>query len=203
MLKTKDALRKEIKKVRNCIPSSMRETLSASIHERLYTDDDWQSADSVLIYCSCRSEVLTAPLIEHALHSKQHVLVPCIPDGSDEMIAVKITSLTEISDVCRYGMLQPKKEMCKSFDGPIDLIMVPGVVFDRRGGRIGSGKGYFDQFLLKYSRSVRTGLAFACQITSRITEESHDVRMHKIFTEKEVIVPALPRKGWARAQSKN
>ena len=187
MSMTKNKLRKEMQTVRNCIPLELREELSMRIHERLYADDDWRAAGTVLLYCSCRSEVLTTALIEHALQLKKHVLVPCIPDERNEMIAVQIRAFEDISEVCRYGMMQPKKELCTPFDGQIDLIVLPGMVFDRSGSRIGSGNGYFDQFLLKYPQAVKAGLAFSCQITPHITEEVHDIRMHKLFTEHEVI----------------
>ncbi|MFH1380205.1 MAG: 5-formyltetrahydrofolate cyclo-ligase [bacterium] len=187
-MKSKGFLRKKIKRLRDNLTAQARKTKSIKIRGFLYQDDAWKNACSVMIYYSCRSEVLTEEIIQHALTGSKEVLIPCVDAKNTRMIAVKITDMTDIADRCAYGMLQPKKELCTAYTGHIDLIIVPGIVFDTQGGRIGSGKGYFDAFLALHPHSCRIGLAYACQVEKKIDQAAHDVRMHKIITEEGTVM---------------
>ena len=89
-----------------------------------------------------------------------------------------------------YKILEPKEELrsvaAKKVDvKEIDLIIVPGVAFDRRGGRTGHGKGYYDK-LLEHARpdTPLVALAFECQMFDEIPMQDHDVFMDKVVTEK-------------------
>lgn len=89
-----------------------------------------------------------------------------------------------------YGILEPerrKKEEGSLSD--VDLILVPGLGFDRRGRRLGRGKAYFDRFLKKSKKAVKVGIAFQKQIIPKIPIEKHDVKMNFIVTEKTMISP--------------
>ena len=68
----------------------------------------------------------------------------------------------------------------------LDVILIPGIAFDRRGHRIGSGKGYYDRFLTR-TQAVRIGLAYDFQVIDRVPAEPHDVKMDWIVTESEMI----------------
>jgi 5-formyltetrahydrofolate cyclo-ligase len=71
--------------------------------------------------------------------------------------------------------------------GEIDLIVVPGVAFDRRGGRTGHGKGYYDKLLTHARRdTVLVAVAFECQVFSEVPMTERDVFMDRIVTEKAV-----------------
>jgi 5-formyltetrahydrofolate cyclo-ligase len=87
-----------------------------------------------------------------------------------------------------YGILEPSGSNGNEVESAaLDLIIVPGVVFDRRGNRIGHGKGYYDQLLRKTSTIISIGLLFECQLVNYIPVEEHDVRVRKIITEKRVL----------------
>ena len=184
---TKNKLRKEVLQHRNSISESHKRILSEKIHAFLLSDPVWQSAQTVMLYSACRSEVVLDRVIEHALKHKNIVLIPCILDDQKHMIPVRVASLSDISDRGRYGMLQPKRELCEPYKGLIDLVVVPGVVFDHYGARIGYGKGYYDMFLKQYPQRMRIGIAFACQLREKIVQTIHDVAMHKIITEHSVV----------------
>ena len=74
--------------------------------------------------------------------------------------------------------------LCK--ENNIDVILVPGLAFDRNGGRMGFGKGYYDR-LLESSKAVKIGLCYDFQILEKIPTESHDVPMNFVITEKEIL----------------
>jgi 5-formyltetrahydrofolate cyclo-ligase len=174
--------------VRDCLKPQERDTASSVIINRVLHDYDWMHAATVMVYMSCRSEVSTEVLVQEALKVKKHVMVPCIPDGSDDIIPVAIQDISDVSAVCRYGMLQPRKELCQAFAGTMGVIVVPGVVFSRSGARVGSGKGYFDVLLARHFQAVKIGLAFECQMVSDVPVEPHDVMMDKVITEQNVYV---------------
>jgi 5-formyltetrahydrofolate cyclo-ligase len=84
--------------------------------------------------------------------------------------------------------LEPKKNYIKEVSiESIDLIIVPGVVFDRNGNRIGHGMGYYDRLLKKSHNIPRIGLAFEFQIVKKIEAEEHDERIDMIITEDRII----------------
>ena len=84
-----------------------------------------------------------------------------------------------------YGILEPKT-VRKADENNIDVILVPGLAFDRNGGRMGFGKGYYDR-LLESSKAVKIGLCYDFQILEKIPTESHDVPMNFVITEKEIL----------------
>ena len=85
------------------------------------------------------------------------------------------------------GILEPKKEHIAPFDiSDVDIVVVPGIVFDMYGHRIGFGNGGYD-LLLNDSKALKVGLAFSFQIFDRVPAEAHDVPVDIIVTEKEII----------------
>ena len=116
-------------------------------------------------------------------------LVPYCVDGELELF--HLTDMNELS-VGMYKILEPKAELRtlpekKVKPEELDLVMVPGVAFDRRGGRMGHGFGYYDK-LLEHARpdAPLVALAFECQLFEEIPTQSHDVYMDKIITEKAI-----------------
>ena len=86
-----------------------------------------------------------------------------------------------------YGIQEPSPEKrIKMNPEIIDLVIVPGIAFDRQGGRLGHGKGYYDRFL-QFTRAFRLGLAFDCQLLKTVPTESHDVPMNAILSESGIV----------------
>ncbi|MDP7322999.1 MAG: 5-formyltetrahydrofolate cyclo-ligase, partial [Candidatus Woesearchaeota archaeon] len=88
-----------------------------------------------------------------------------------------------------WGILEPKDEFIRKFDiENVDLVIIPGIVFDQNGHRIGYGYGYYDRFLKKLDKNVvKIGFGFEFQIVDKIPEEKHDVPVDIMVTEKRVI----------------
>ena len=83
----------------------------------------------------------------------------------------------------RFGIPEPKAKRARAGNPKnLDLVVVPGLGFDRRKGRLGRGEGYFDRFLKKTGKTRRIGLAFQEQIVDFIPMQAHDVRVHQIIT---------------------
>ena len=127
--------------------------------------------------------------MDKALASGKKIVVPYCVDGELELFHLE---QNEELSVGMYQILEPKAELraIASKRVPvleIDLIIVPGVAFDSRGGRTGHGKGYYDK-LLEHARpdTPLVALAFECQLFEEIPMQQHDVFMDKVITEKRV-----------------
>jgi 5-formyltetrahydrofolate cyclo-ligase len=112
-----------------------------------------------------------------------------VPISDTTNHTLQISHLSKFSDLSpgTYGILEPKKEKIKPTSiHEIDIVLVPGVAFDRFGHRLGQGGGYYDWFLSK-TNVVSIGLAFEFQILKEIPVEPHDQRVDLIVTEEKLI----------------
>jgi len=166
-----------------------KDELSREIVARFMALPEYQAAKTVLFYLDVRSEVRTRHSLSDALAGGKKIVVPYCVDGELELFHLE--SLDELS-TGMYKILEPKPELrtvsAKRVDvAELDLIMVPGVAFDRRGGRTGHGKGYYDK-LLEHARpqTPLIALAFECQLFDEIPMQPHDVFMDKLITEAAV-----------------
>jgi 5-formyltetrahydrofolate cyclo-ligase len=126
-----------------------------------------------------KDEVDTRELVRDALREKA-VLLPYV--AQERIYAGAITDLDDLSRG-PYGTLEPAT---KRPAAEIDLVLVPGVAFDRSRHRLGYGKGYYDAFL-RGVPAVKVGVAFARQIVPSIPAEAHDVQMDIVVTEEGVL----------------
>lgn len=189
----KKKLRTAYLKKRDAIDFEKRKEASAKIEKWVFANKRLKAAQTVFVYVSYKSEVDTKNIIQHALRLGKRVAVPKV-DGL-RMDFYEIHSWEELFPGA-FGILEPQaedKEPVVPAEG--DVMLVPGAVFDRKGSRIGYGKGYYDrywnQIVSTYgSKPYLMGLAFACQITPRlIPAEEHDKKMDCILTERRVIMP--------------
>lgn len=166
-----------------------KDEISREIVARCMGLPEYQRADTVLFYLDVRSEVRTRNDLATALASGKKIVVPYCVDGELELF--HLTDPDQLS-VGMYRILEPRPEL-RSVAAhrvevqDIDLIIVPGVAFDREGGRTGHGKGYYDK-LLEHARpdTPLVALAFECQLFDKIPMQEHDVFMDKVITEKAV-----------------
>ena len=165
-----------------------KDELSREIIARCMALPEYQRAQTVLFYLDVRSEVRTRNDLDKALASGKKIVVPYCVDGELELFHLEQSD--ELS-VGMYRILEPKPELrtvaAKKVDvSEIDMIIVPGVAFDRRGGRTGHGKGYYDK-MLEHARpdTPLIALAFECQLFDEIPMQDHDVFMDKVITERD------------------
>jgi len=175
-----------------------KDELSRQIVRRFMALPEYQTAKTVLFYLDVRSEVRTRHSLEEALAGGKKIVVPYCVEG-EILELFHLENMDELS-LGMYRILEPKPEL-RSLSAKqvpveeIDLIMVPGVAFDRRGGRTGHGKGYYDK-LLEHARpeTPLVALAFECQMFPEIPMQDHDVFMGKVITEQ-AIYEGLGRDG--------
>ncbi len=167
-----------------------KEELSQHIVQQFMSLPEYAKAKTVLFYVDVRSEVRTRQSLPAALASGKTIVIPWCTE-TVELALFRLESMEELA-IGMYKILEPKPELRllpeKQVDPKtLDLVMVPGVAFDRRGARMGHGKGYYDK-LLENARpeTPLVALAFECQLFPEIPVAPHDVFMDKIITEKAI-----------------
>lgn len=166
-----------------------KDAVSTQITDRVTTLPEYTAAQCVMWYVDVRDEVRTRHALPAALESGKKTVIPYCVDGELELFHLE--SMDEL-EVGMYRILEPRSELrevaSKQVDvKDLDLILVPGVAFDRRGGRTGHGKGYYDK-LLENARleTPLISLAFECQMFDEIPMQDHDIFMDKVVTEAHV-----------------
>lgn len=182
----KSNTRKRLALIRDTLSNGERKTFSESIKNNLVKLDVYKKAKTVLLYCSFGSEVETRPLIKKLLKDKKTTLLPVIIPKTKTIKALEIKNFEKDTQVGHLKITEPKN-YCKEFaKNEIDLIIAPGIAFGEKGERLGYGKGFYDRFLHGYN-GIIIGICFENQVTDQIILEEHDVKMHKIVTEKRVV----------------
>jgi small GTP-binding protein len=133
-----------------------------------------------------RSDVVLMVIdaIDGITEQDKKIIVPITDIESGTLSLSYINSMDDMKKGA-YGILEPKT-VRKADENNIDVILVPGLAFDRNGGRMGFGKGYYDR-LLESSKAVKIGLCYDFQILEKIPTEIHDVPMNFVITEKEIL----------------
>lgn len=148
---------------------------SSLILNKLESHKDFIEAKTVMLYSSLPDEVQTIEFIEKWRHKKRIILPTVV---GDDIIPVELTDDTDFA-IGDFNILEPQN---KPYNGSYDLIIVPGVAFDKYGNRIGRGKGYYDRFLSKHMDIKRIGICFDFQLIERVPTEDNDIRMHEIIS---------------------
>lgn len=148
---------------------------SRVISEKFLALPVFKKAETILFYASFQGEVDTFALMDKAVELKKTVAVPFVCRKENKIIPMVITSTKELNKG-RYGIPEPVFDRSRSVDPDmIDLVVVPGVAFDRGNNRLGRGAGYYDRFLSALPSITPTvGLAYDLQIVDALPRESHD-----------------------------
>lgn len=148
---------------------------SVAILSKLENDDDFKKARIVMIYSALPDEVQTRAFLEKWRHEKKIILPTVV---GDDIIPVELAADTTFA-VGDFNILEPQNE---PYTGGYDLIVVPGVAFDRNGNRIGRGRGYYDRFLCKHLNVRRIGICFDFQLVDEVPTEPNDIKMDKVIS---------------------
>lgn len=187
-LQTKKEIRKFIIEKRETIDYGTRIEWDSNIFNKLINSEFYKNARVIFAFVSFKSEVDTHQIINRAIMDKKIICVPKIKSRDKEIEIYKINSLSDLSKGY-YGILEPS-DNCPTIDSNnIDLILMPGSAFDRKGGRVGYGMGYYDRFLVKMDRDVdKIALAYDFQVLDKVPMEERDIRINGIITNKEFIL---------------
>ncbi len=182
----KHHIRRNAIKERLALPEHMRADHSAIITKRVEQLPEYINANTIAVYVSMRDEVQTKELIESALAKGTRVLIPKSDTISKRLTFHEINSLGELARGA-FGVLEPPVGSKTVPLSEADIIIVPVVAWDIYGGRLGYGKGYFDQALKSKGDAPVVGLAFESQQREKLPLSPHDVQLDMVVTEVRAI----------------
>lgn len=178
----KEKIRKEI--LHN-LSTQARKTLakkSKTIKNKLISLSEFKRAKCVMLYASKKNEVDTSGIIDEALRAGKRVALPRCT-SLKTIVPKEISDRQKDLEVGTYGIYEPKERNRDVKLKEIDLVIVPGVAFDRRNRRLGRGRGHYDKFLKKLPPDkIKIGLAFDFQIVDSLPQDSHDIPVSKVIT---------------------
>lgn len=182
-LQAKDGLRSEMKRLLSAMELDERATLSARVCERVSAMDGFASARTVLMYASLPGEVDLDPLMRLALGRGVRVCVPRVDWSSGMMVPALVSNLDEDLVAGRYSVRSPGGWCPEIALSALEMVLVPGLAFDRCGGRLGRGAGFYDRLLGGGIECPAVGVCFARQIVGRVPTEAHDRAMDRLVCE--------------------
>lgn len=184
-MESKSKIRKRVLNVRNNMSKEDVKKNSNAIMDKITSLDIYKHSKVVFIYMDFKNEVMTSNLIKRMLSEKKRVVIPYTDSINTVLIPSEITKESDLKQNS-FGYYEPKSILPVNIE-EIDLVIVPGVVFDKNLNRIGFGKGYYDKILNRLKPSAKkVALAHDFQVLEDIPAEEHDVKMDMIITEKNI-----------------
>ena len=175
----KKELRKEIRARKRDIPVDELREMSRFLCERLLAYERLSNASTVMMYYPLSDEVDVTPVIEQLAENGKTVVLPQVT-GEATMVLRRYTGKADLQEGA-FGIMEPCGEIFSDYE-TIDVAIIPGMAFDRRGNRLGRGKGYYDRFLpLLPARVYKIGICFPFQLLDDIPMEEHDIKMDTIL----------------------
>lgn len=177
----KRELRQRLRHVRDRVHPSTRECTARAAAEHLFASPLVQGTRTIMLYSSIKSEVDTRWLMEASKEQGMRIALPRVDREQWRIEAVWVDKPDDL-EPGTMGILEPKAQLPAVSPSVLDLIIVPGLGFDRRGYRLGYGAGHYDQFLPKADRATLVGLTYDACLVDSIPRESHDQPVQFILT---------------------
>jgi 5-formyltetrahydrofolate cyclo-ligase len=172
-------VRKRMRELKRAVPPEEKLRRSEAILRQLEQLPEWDAARVVLLYWSMADEVQTHDFVNRWYKDKV-LLLPCV-DG-DDLVLRQYTGPECLVAGEQFGIGEPTGPIWTDLDA-IQIIIVPGVAFDRSGNRMGRGRGFYDRMLKSTVGALKIGIAYDFQMLDEIPVEPHDVKMDRIITE--------------------
>lgn len=184
-METKEQSRKRIIQIRNQMTSEEVAQKSSLIAKKVLKTPEYEEADNILLYADYRHEVMTREIFDDAVLHKKKVFFPK-SNNDGTMNFYQVISVKQLESGYK-GIKEPaadERYLYRFLRNEDTLIIVPGVVFDTKGYRVGYGRGFYDRFLQDKRQLTAIGLCFSNQVIEELPHDVHDVRMDKIITEE-------------------
>ncbi len=192
----KKALRRAMRSRRQALDQNAVRQMSALAQQRILVLPAWQKATTVLAYAAVKGELQVDQLIEDAWSRGVRVLLPrCRPQEPGAMDVACVQCTDDVS-AGAFSIPEPDPATCPAErldeqDAGPDLVLVPGLAFDRKGRRLGQGGGYYDRLLAKpaFQASLWVGVCYGFQLIEHVPAEPWDTCMHYVCTDEESVCP--------------
>jgi len=185
----KFVIRREMISRRNSLTQEEVMEKSAMIQKKVLELAIYQESKTIGLYASFNNEVSTSLIFDEALKDRKKVLFPCIRRETKDLVFFPVQGRDEL-ELGPFGvMAPPDREGGGSFIDEAGLLLIPGVGYDTKGGRLGYGGGFYDRSLGKVEKlPFIAALAYEFQILDEVPMHQHDIRVDAIITEQRVII---------------
>ena len=177
----KNQLRSEIKEYRGSLPCEQKAQMDEAVFSNILRMREYKSSGTIFVYVSTDIEVDTRQIIIHALQNGKKVAVPRCIDGTREMLFHYITSFDDLESGT-FGVEEPKETCEIAVGSPSDLMLVPALIIDYDGFRIGYGKGYYDRYIAQFTGRL-AGLCYNDNFKRQIHRGRFDIPVNVIVTD--------------------
>ncbi len=186
---TKSKIRKDMITALESLSEDEIALKTRKIENRLFDFANFIEANITMLYVSCPGEVSSRNIIKYCLDYKKIIVLPAFDSQKFRIRLFKIDNIEKDLKPGIRGMLEPDTARCKPVPVEcLDIAIIPGIAFDEKGGRIGSGEGYYDRFIPKLPITTRkVSIAFEDQIIAQAPMESHDKHVDIIITNERTI----------------
>ena len=190
-METKNFIRKAVLQQRSLLTKNEQNEKSMSVWSHLENSGLLQNCSCILNYADFRQEVHTGEILNFALNGKIPLFYPKV-EGSN-MSFYRVNGMDDLKN--GYQSIQEPagdSESYSSFKKSLKnshgrrIVIVPGSVFSREGGRYGYGKGFYDRFLKENRELIRVALGYEFQVMKCIPAEPYDMRMDYIITDERI-----------------
>lgn len=182
----KAALRRWMRARLKAQRSAERQRASRMVARRLCALPAFRRAKTVMVYLALPYELDTAAIIRRARRLGKRIVVPVSATKTRRIIPTLLRQRRRDDGAVQagpFGIAEPQRPHMTVSPNDIDLVVVPGVAFDRHGRRLGHGHGYYDRFLKRLPASVpRIGIGFTCQVVERLPATAWDVPLDRVLT---------------------
>ena len=182
-------IREEIAKSISALSDSEIAEKTRAIEAKLFDFANFLEAKIALLYISGDYEVATDNIIKRSYAYGKIVVLPAFDPVKFEMNLMKVDNFEKDLVPGPRGVLEPDASRCKIVPlERIDIAILPGLAFDEKGARLGSGQGYYDRLIPRLAITTRkVALTFEEQIVPQIPMEAHDKHVDIIITDKRII----------------
>lgn len=186
----KNIIRQRLLKQRSGLTGWDVDSRSSDIVQAVLGLEQWQEAQEVLLYWPIRNEVDVRPLLSDAWEGGKKLFMPCCRRDEPGIMDFGVVRAEHDLLSGSFGIKEPCRQKCEFIDAVSpDVVIVPGVGFDRNGYRIGFGGGYYDRFLARPQKEgfLAVGVCYSFQLVEGFQIEPWDQSMGLVCTDKEMI----------------
>lgn len=178
----KNEIRKKMLDIRNNMDEHEKQEKDNKLFINIINSSEYKESTNIFLFVSYNFEVDTHKLINYSLEHGKRIFVPKIISKKDGMKVIEIRRFSDLKKG-KYGILEPCEDECVKPEA-IDVVFVPGLAFDKDGGRLGYGAGFYDRYLKLLKKSTpKIGLCYSFQVTENVPMEEYDVRIDGIITD--------------------
>lgn len=183
MSEEKACLRREVLTRRSKLTQEEVYYKSNTVDEIILQEFSDERFTTLMAYMPFRNEIAIIRFMEFFLKRPRRLVLPRVDASKKSIQIFEVNNLECDLELSSWGIKEPKLHLPQVDPLEIDMILIPGVVFDKNGFRIGYGGGFYDRFLPS-TKAYKVGIGFALQVVEQVPKEPWDVQLDALITEQ-------------------